>query len=147
VTAAALPAVSFGLTVTVARVCFGVGRLWLLLRWKEGEGLPKQPGQSNDSAKTATTRDVERVVPTIRPKDPAARVQSGDHPGVAHHLADRIEREHAFGAVEEEQARLRFGRQAARIDNPFVVAEGAKRLSILVECEERAVSRSRPTRL
>jgi hypothetical protein len=33
---------------------------WLLLRWKEGEGLPKQPGQSNDGAKTATTRDVER---------------------------------------------------------------------------------------
>ena len=30
------------------------------LRWKKGEGLPIQPGQSNDGAETATTREVER---------------------------------------------------------------------------------------
>jgi hypothetical protein len=30
------------------------------LRWKKGEGLPMQPGQSDDGAETATTREVER---------------------------------------------------------------------------------------
>src|SRR3984957_19935707 len=30
------------------------------LRWKKGEGLPIQPGQSDDGAETATTREVER---------------------------------------------------------------------------------------
>jgi len=30
------------------------------LRWKKGEGLPMQPGQSDDWAETATTREVER---------------------------------------------------------------------------------------
>jgi hypothetical protein len=29
------------------------------LRWKKGEGLPVQPGQSDDGAKTATTREIE----------------------------------------------------------------------------------------
>ncbi|MGC2785809.1 MAG: DoxX family protein, partial [Roseiarcus sp.] len=30
------------------------------VRWKKGEGLPMQPGQSDDGAETATTREVER---------------------------------------------------------------------------------------
>ena len=79
------------------------------------------------------------IAPAVRPKRPAARVQSGDHTGVAHHRSNRVEREHAVGAVEEEQARLRFERQSARIDNPVVIAEAAERLAGVVEREQRAV--------
>src|SRR5580692_770215 len=93
---------------------------WLPLRWKEGEGLPKQPGQSNNGAKTAAAREVEcddlvlsdAVELTVIAEAQSTRLskrrkaRSGEHahqpPGVRIVLADS---RHRIGRSERVLAR------------------------------------------
>src|SRR6267142_612674 len=83
------------------------------------------------------------IVPAVRPKIAAARIQSDDASARVHHMSVAVERQNPIGtAVDEEQSIVPADPQPARIDDARIAAENAYRLTIIGKRDNFAIARA-----